>query len=268
MVPFCHNQIFVAAHRGNWLHAPENSLQAIEDCLTIGVDILELDLQRTADGKIVVMHDKTLDRTTTGTGFVSDYRWNEIRNLQLKDIHGLPTDERIVTLVEVMNLIQGKCMVYLDKSVEFLPETIDVLEVTNTIEQAIFYGNKPLPQVRQDFGKFISSINYIPQINDATPNLNDFIHTFLNEFQPWAFMVKFETEESAVLSAIAEIRRVGVHVWATPTKQTMCAGRTDTLALQNPDDNWGWMIENGIDIICTDHPISLMDYLHQKGLHN
>lgn len=66
------SSIYVAAHRGDWRDAPENSIQSLKWASRIGVDIVEFDLKRTKYGQIVVMHDPTFNRTTTGSGLVSD----------------------------------------------------------------------------------------------------------------------------------------------------------------------------------------------------
>ena len=61
-------EITVVAHRADWRYAPENSLAAIESSIRLGADVVELDVQKTKDGQLILMHDKTLDRTTTGKG--------------------------------------------------------------------------------------------------------------------------------------------------------------------------------------------------------
>ena len=58
------DQIIVIAHRGNWHNAPENSLQAIQNSIEMGVDMVEIDIRETKDGKLVLMHDQSIDRTT------------------------------------------------------------------------------------------------------------------------------------------------------------------------------------------------------------
>ena len=58
--------VLVAAHRGDWRNYPENSLEGINSAIEMGVDIVELDLQCTKDSVLILMHDNTLDRTTTG----------------------------------------------------------------------------------------------------------------------------------------------------------------------------------------------------------
>ena len=67
-------EVTVVAHRADWRFAPENSLAAIESSIRLGADVVELDVQKTKDGQLILMHDKTLDRTTTGkgTGFYPD----------------------------------------------------------------------------------------------------------------------------------------------------------------------------------------------------
>ena len=72
---------FIAAHRGDRADAPENTIQAFEAAVTSGTDFLETDVQLTADGAAVLMHDATVDRTTDGTGAIADLTLAQIRSL-------------------------------------------------------------------------------------------------------------------------------------------------------------------------------------------
>ena len=74
-------QVIVVAHRGDWRYAPENSIAAIEHSIAVGVDVVELDLQLTKDSVLIVMHDGTLNRTTTGKGNVKDWPLDSIKTL-------------------------------------------------------------------------------------------------------------------------------------------------------------------------------------------
>jgi glycerophosphoryl diester phosphodiesterase len=69
------------AHRGHSIAYPENTLQAYRKAIELGVEMIECDVNITSDGKLVMMHDSTLDRTTTGTGRVSAATWDEIQRL-------------------------------------------------------------------------------------------------------------------------------------------------------------------------------------------
>ncbi|MDT7828799.1 glycerophosphodiester phosphodiesterase family protein [Pricia sp. S334] len=70
--------IMVAAHRAAHQRHPENSLAAVQESIRLGIDIIEIDLRMSKDGKFVLMHDSTVDRTTNGTGSVSDLRAHKL----------------------------------------------------------------------------------------------------------------------------------------------------------------------------------------------
>jgi glycerophosphoryl diester phosphodiesterase len=95
----------VAAHRGGALLWPENSLLAFREALALGVDLVECDVHLTADGEIVVIHDPTLDRTTTGRGAVGDLTLAQLGPARLKGPDGRPTDEPVPTLRQLLDLL-------------------------------------------------------------------------------------------------------------------------------------------------------------------
>jgi glycerophosphoryl diester phosphodiesterase len=68
-------------HRGAAGHAPENTLLSIEAALAIGVDVVEIDVHRSLDGHLIVMHDERVDRTTNGSGYIRDLTLAELRDL-------------------------------------------------------------------------------------------------------------------------------------------------------------------------------------------
>jgi glycerophosphoryl diester phosphodiesterase len=95
----------VAAHRGGALLWPENSLLAYRSALALGVAFLETDVHLTADGEVVVMHDPTLDRTSTGKGAIRDARAGDLAGVRLRAADGRVTDEPIPTLAQLLDLI-------------------------------------------------------------------------------------------------------------------------------------------------------------------
>jgi glycerophosphoryl diester phosphodiesterase len=70
------------AHRGHSIAYPENTLEAYRKAIELGVEMIECDVNITRDGKLVMIHDSTLDRTTTGSGLVSASTWDEIQALE------------------------------------------------------------------------------------------------------------------------------------------------------------------------------------------
>jgi len=93
----------VIAHRGASGTAPENTLAAFREAHRLGAAMIELDVQLSADGHVVVMHDDTVDRTTDGSGLVSDLRLSELRALDAGGWFGREfRGERVPTLSEVL----------------------------------------------------------------------------------------------------------------------------------------------------------------------
>ena len=104
-----------AAHRGGALLWPENSLLAFGNALALRADYLELDVHLSRDGEVMVIHDPTLDRTTTGTGPVRERTLAELGALRLKDRGGAVVEERIPTLDQVVVLAAaGKRQILLE----------------------------------------------------------------------------------------------------------------------------------------------------------
>ena len=95
----------LAAHRGGALLWAENSLRAFRESLTLGVDLLELDVHLSRDGRVVVIHDPTLDRTTDGRGPVADHTAAELARVRLRGPDGALTDEGVPTLEDVLALV-------------------------------------------------------------------------------------------------------------------------------------------------------------------
>src|SRR5688500_12137176 len=90
--------MLIYAHRGASVNHPENTLRAFRQALAIGVDGIELDVHATADGIPVVIHDRDVERTTNGAGYVDEM---PLERLETFDADG----ERVPTLAEVLALV-------------------------------------------------------------------------------------------------------------------------------------------------------------------
>lgn len=94
-------------HRGARAYAPENTLASFEKAIEIGVDAVELDVRKSRDGELVVMHDADIKRTTSGKGLVSD--------LSLAQIKAYSSDgEKVPTLGEALDFLGGKVKVFIE----------------------------------------------------------------------------------------------------------------------------------------------------------
>ena len=104
-------KVSVISHRGDWRNTPENSIRAIQNCIDLGVNMVEIDIKKTKDNELILLHDKTLDRTTTGKGLPQDYTLAEIKQMRLRNGAGVATSHQIPTLEEAMIVAKGKIWV-------------------------------------------------------------------------------------------------------------------------------------------------------------
>jgi len=94
----------IIGHRGDSAHAPENTLSAFQAALLAGADAIEFDVKLTSDGRVVIIHDQSLERTTNGTGRVVEKSLGELRSLEAgAHFPGRHPGERIPTLDEVFD---------------------------------------------------------------------------------------------------------------------------------------------------------------------
>jgi len=104
------------AHRGGACLAPENTLAAFRNALTMPVDAIELDVQMSSDGQLIVFHDATVERLTDGAGNILDLDFAYLRSLNASAhfAGGWPICEQIPTLREVLAIAKGRIKVYIE----------------------------------------------------------------------------------------------------------------------------------------------------------
>src|SRR5207302_6434069 len=88
----------LGGHRGNPAENPENTMRSFRSAIAIGCDLIECDVHLSADGRLVVIHDHTLDRTTNGSGLVRDHSAAELRKLDAGDGEKIPLLQEVVEL--------------------------------------------------------------------------------------------------------------------------------------------------------------------------
>jgi glycerophosphoryl diester phosphodiesterase len=121
--------ILISGHRGGREKGyPENSIEGFQNVLRQISAFFEIDPRLTKDSVIVIMHDATLDRTSTGKGSLSDYTWEQLRSVRLKDSDGNVTNCHIPTLEEVIIWSKGKTVVNLDKKDVPMEKTVALIK--------------------------------------------------------------------------------------------------------------------------------------------
>lgn len=194
--------ILIAGHRGGMVKGfPENSVATFENTLKHTPAFFEIDPRLTKDSVIVLMHDATLERTTTGTGKVSDYTYAELLKFRLKDAEGNVTEYSIPTLSEVIEWARGKTILNLDHKDVPLEMTAAIIRkhradafvmlTVHNPEQALFYLKNDKRSMfsafirnRKEFDDYDNAgvpfsqlIAYIgPQVKPENRELYDLLH--------------------------------------------------------------------------------------------
>lgn len=254
-------EVLVVAHRGDWRNAPENSIYAIELAIEMGVDIVEVDVQRTKDGKLVLMHDVTLDRTTSGKGRVADYTLEELKQFKLRSGTSMVLHHDIPTFEECMLAARGKIMVNIDKGYDYLDEIMPILERTGTTRQAIMKATQLPSDIAKAHPGIFEKIYFMPMMYvDKASYLDDVLR--MSAKVPIHAVELIAKSPQEAEPYVRKLAKHGIKSWLN------ALGSVDAMSVDygKPDAGFGVMVEKGISIIQTDRPRELIQYLKQRKL--
>lgn len=271
--------VLVVAHRAchraapshGFEHAvPENSLAALERCVALGVDLVEIDVRRARDGQLVIMHDAKVDRTTNGKGRVADLTLAQIQALSLKDGAGEPPP----TLEAFLRAARGRVLVNIDLKGPHAGQAAEIVRRVEATDWVLFkakawFGAPPLadeapyselafmPMVAAKSAKKPRDLADITQRQASGARQIPAIETVALRGQGFA----------AVRDAARAARiRVWTNTLAAKGWRGVLDQSGDRQALRDPDRAWGRLIAQGASIVQTDHPAVLLDYLERRGL--
>jgi glycerophosphoryl diester phosphodiesterase len=244
-------EILVCAHRAYHQFAPENSIASIEKAIEANIDIVEVDVNTTKDGILILMHDNSIDRTTNGKGYVSDFTFVELNKLYLT-INDSVTTHKIPTLSEVLSVAKGKIILNLDiKRVDVakLYQQLKVHKMQHEVFSFIWDKRKiekilaidPAYAVLPEVSNRTEIEYYLENVTSKLQHFNE--NSFTNENVTWAKTQGVEIFMNSLFEIDAEFVN----------------GNT-----RNIDK----IIDLKPAIIQTDHPLLLKEYLKSKGLHH
>lgn len=263
-------KVLVTAHRGDWRNAPENSLQALNNCVAMGVDVVEIDLKKTKDGHLINMHDKTIDRTTTGKGKPEEYTLDEIKQMRLRAGTAHPTAHQVPTFKEVLLAAKGKVIIDVDKGYDYFPQVVKELQETWTIRQTIVNvkDNASLNELEKEQGTIPEELTIMVVVKMDNSGADSIIRSYERHHRTIIQCI-FSKDTLAVLNNVKEYRK-HYAVWMNGLWPEQNGGHDDDKAVEQhqPDETWGWLINKGANIIQTDRPKELVAFLRKKRLHS
>ncbi|WP_037337646.1 glycerophosphodiester phosphodiesterase family protein [Saccharospirillum impatiens] len=235
--------IAITAHRGSSLKAPDNSLAAIQYAIEDGADYIELDVRQTADGHLVLLHDKDLLR------LAGDPR--DVWNLTLADIRALDSGRRfspdyegsrIPTLIEAIDLMRGRAKLYLEvktspQSPGLVRRVVETLKQQDMINQTLFAALEP---------------SVLREAQRLAPEMRTslLVHSVIGSIDGQPFDVLALRDVLISPARISNVRRQNqeIHVWTVNDRRTMSR-----------------MIDQGVDNIITDRPELLAALLAERA---
>ena len=205
--------VVVASHRGDWRNYPENSIAAIESVIGMGVDIMELDLKLTKDSVLVLCHDRTIDRTTSGKGRVCDITYDSIRRCVLKTGHGVKTTHRMPTLREALEVCKDRIVVNVDQGYEYYDLVLAVTEELGVTDQILIKGKRSTDAVAAKFAEHPRNMMYMPIIDILKPQGRALFAEYQEKgIAPLAYEVcwnKYTPEVKECMDKVGRLETVG-----------------------------------------------------------
>ena len=261
--------VLVAAHRGDWRNYPENSIPAIESVIRMGVDIMELDLKLTKDSVLVLSHDHTLDRMTTGSGKISDYTYQELLAFDLKTAHGAAKPGlKIPTLRQALEVCKDRIVVNVDQGYDYYDLVLAITEELGVTDQILIKSGRPLSEVKARMSQHPHNMMYMPVMWVAAPDKMTSFNEYLASDSPQlAYEICFSQLDDNVRTAARKIRDSGSKIWVNTLWESLCGGFCDDKAFENadPEGVYGTILGLGTSIIQTDRPEFLIGYLEKIG---
>lgn len=238
------NAVQLFAHRGGRDWGPENTLSVFKKSLELGVDGIELDIQRCASGELVVFHDADLSRTTNGAGLLKDCSFDELRRLSAGRWYSPEfQDEKIPTLEEVLRLVDGGATINIE--IKNLPvpyegieeDLVSIMDNYKFMDRIIFssFDHRVMAKMyklRPDWQYAVLMIGIPDSISDYVQSLNA---------KYWHPQYKCVDSDSISEALKADIK---INPWTV-----------------NDERGWSSMLEYGASGIITDNPEKLKEFL-------
>ncbi|GAB4050183.1 glycerophosphodiester phosphodiesterase family protein [Spirosoma litoris] len=244
-----HHQPAVSAHRGNSQLAPENTLATFREVLRMQVDFIEIDVRTTQDGQLVILHDGSLNRTTTGSGPIKDQTLTTLKTLSAgKGFDNRFQTEQIPTLAEVCQLVsrwnnshKAQTNLYVDCKAVASQPLVKTLQTYGLLKNAVFYGSD----------ETLLALKQIAPTARLMPSLNkvEEMAAKISKLKPYAFDLNWEVVNE---SLIRQIHQQGIKAFS------------DLLDSFDTPENYQKAAQLHLDVIQTDYVLNVYKSLTKK----
>lgn len=289
------DHVMVVAHRGGGMQASktrfaENSIAAVENAIALGVEMVELDIQKSKDGVYVVFHDSWLDRSSACKGILAERTMAELADCRLVvEGTGVPTAETVPTLAAMLAVTRGRILVNIDNKLDTgeLPGIVALARGMGMADQLVVKQNLWSPEKIVEARRVVERIGpgviFMPIIADDAVRDPRFVEAATRavaadavELIQWHAPGQGMTGDGGPLFS-ARTRAVAArgdwHLWVNTyaivnkAGGMLSGGRGDELAVAAglPQETYGFWAEHGATMIQTDEPGAAIEWLTQNG---
>ncbi len=262
--------VVVVCHRGDWRNYPENSLGAIESVIRMGADIVEIDLKLTKDSVLVLSHDHTCNRMTTGRGDISTMTYDSLATFNLKTAHNIAIPgTRITTLREALEVCKDRIVINVDQGFQYYDMVVALTDELDMTDQILIKGKKAREAVASEMEG--SRMMYMPIIDIQKPKGRDLFSQYEDWYaqtgeKPLAYEVCFSELDAEVEECCRKVVAQDSKLWVNTLWASLCGGYDDDAAFEgDPDAVYGKILSLGTSIIQTDRPELLIGWLRKQG---
>lgn len=263
------SRTLITAHRGVWGgNIPGNTLASFEIALRQGADMIELDVSNSSDGELFVFHPGMEQVFLHIDQELSDIPASEIRKLCFLNSDSTPTQFGINTFDEALEALKGRCYINVDKFWNNVDAIVKAIRRHNMMDQ-ILVKTRPDENVYRYLEENAPDVNYMVILKDHDDQSEQLIKRGLHYV---GAEVLFAGEESELASDayVERMHKAGLLVWVNAIvynhKTVLTAGHNDDISVVGRmDEGWGWLLDKGYDIIQTDWPMMLKDYINQRS---
>lgn len=262
--------IIVAAHRGvAGGNIPCNTMVAYETALKQRADMIEVDLNMSADGVLIIFHPKMERIHLRADVELPKMQYEDISKLRYVNYDGTPTQFGIVRFDDLLENFKGRCYINVDKFWDHPVEIYKAIKRHGMLDQIVVKSSLKNDNVIRVLEDVAPDVAFLPVVRNSHPLHEELMKKNINYIGA-EVLFSDETSELASADFVERMHRDGKLLWVNSIiydcREQLTAGHSDDMALSvSFDEGWGWLAARGYDIIQTDWAQMLVDYLKQSG---
>ncbi len=265
-------KLIIVAHRGTCGgNIPCNTIASYEIALKQGADMIEIDVDMSADGELFIFHPGMEHAHLNDASIhIPDLPASEVRKLRFVNQDDTPTQFGLNTLDEVLEQFKGRCYINCDKFWDHPREISERIRAHGMMEQ-VLVKTQPTEELFDIIETYAPDVQYMVLLGEEPQGVHEKL--LRRKINYMGQELCFSREESPLCQReyLDKLRRDNILSWANSIifnhKTQLTAGHSDDTALTTSmEDGWGWLARRGFDFIQTDWPLMLKMYLEEQGL--